>query len=139
MTTFNYTARMGCLDVCAWIAYIYILTWNYVGLDLNYIYVALISLWLYDYILCLPDAVTFVAKSRWGIGTFLYLACSHLPLAFILLNMLVVFRPDSTPHLCRSYNIANTYVGILTMFCAECGFSNRASQQYFCALIFALV
>ncbi|KAG1779137.1 hypothetical protein EV702DRAFT_123246 [Suillus placidus] len=89
-------------------------------LGLNYIYVALITLWVYDYILCLPDAVTFLAESRWGLGTFLYLTCSYLPFAFMSLNMLVVFQPDVPLHLCRSYNIANTYVGIMSMLCAEC-------------------
>lgn len=92
----------------------------------QYIYVGLVTLWVYDYILCLPDAVTFIVKSRWGLSTYLYLTCSHLPLVFMFLNMLVVFRPDSPLHLCRSYNIANTYVGILTMFCAECIFALRA-------------
>ncbi|KAG1779139.1 hypothetical protein EV702DRAFT_123735 [Suillus placidus] len=95
-------------------------------LGLNYIYVALVTLWVYDYILCLPDAVTFLAESRWGLGTFLYLTCSNLPLAFMSLNMLVVFQPDVPLHLCRSYNIANTYVGIVLMLCAECIFAIRA-------------
>ncbi|KAG2347998.1 hypothetical protein BDR05DRAFT_957629 [Suillus weaverae] len=88
--------------------------------------IALITFWSYDYILCLPDAVTFLAESRWGLGTFLYLTCSHLPLAFMSLNMLVVFQPDVPLHLCRSYNIANTYVGIMSMLCAECIFIIRA-------------
>ncbi|KAG1748175.1 hypothetical protein EDB19DRAFT_247989 [Suillus lakei] len=76
------------------------------GLNLNYVYVALVSLWLYDYILCLPDAVTFLVESRWGLGTFLYLTCSHLPFAFLILNMLDV--------------------GILTVVCAESIFILRA-------------
>ncbi|KAG2140128.1 hypothetical protein DEU56DRAFT_294188 [Suillus clintonianus] len=44
----------------------------------------------------------------------------------MLLNMLVVFQPDSPFHLCRSYNIANSYIGIATMICAECIFALRA-------------
>jgi hypothetical protein len=94
--------------------------------DLNYIYVALVTVWVYDYILCLPDAVAFIADSRWGLSTLLYLTCSHLPLALMLLNMLVVFQPDIPIHLCRSYNIANTYVGTVSMVCAECIFVIRA-------------
>ncbi|KAG2369161.1 hypothetical protein BDR07DRAFT_856245 [Suillus spraguei] len=70
---------------------------------LNYIYVALVTLWVYDYILCLPDAVTFLAHSRWGLNTFLYLTCSHFPLVFMILNML----------------------GITSMVCAECIFKVR--------------
>ncbi|KAG2343292.1 hypothetical protein BDR05DRAFT_963242 [Suillus weaverae] len=114
-------------------------------LGLNYTYVALVTLWVYDYILCLPDAVTFLAESRWGLGTFLYLTCSHLPLPFISLNMLVVFQPDVPLHLCRSYNIANTYVGIVLMLCAECIFVIRAYAvwergRWFAAVeIFAVV
>ncbi|KAG1750119.1 hypothetical protein EDB19DRAFT_90094 [Suillus lakei] len=96
------------------------------GLNLNYIYVALVSLWSYDYILCLSDAVTFLVESRWGLGTLLYLACSHLPFAFLILNMLVVFQPDAPIPLCRTYNIVNTYVGILTVVCAESIFILRA-------------
>ncbi|KAG2037711.1 hypothetical protein BDR03DRAFT_1091724 [Suillus americanus] len=30
----------------------------------------------------------------------MYLACSHLPFAFMLLNMLVVFQPDTPLHVC---------------------------------------
>ncbi|KAG0695899.1 hypothetical protein DFH29DRAFT_246702 [Suillus ampliporus] len=94
-------------------------------LRLNYGYVALISLWLYDYILCMPDAVTFIAKSRRGLGTVLYLCCSHFPFAFLLLDMLVFFQPDAPLPLCRSYFIANIYIGALTMFLAECIFILR--------------
>ncbi|KAG1733618.1 uncharacterized protein EDB91DRAFT_1148443 [Suillus paluster] len=95
-------------------------------LQLNYCYVALVSFWLYDYILCMSDAVTFIAESRWGIGTFLYLACSHLPFAYLSLNMLVVFQPDAPFPLCRSYIIADIYVGLPIMICAECIFLLRA-------------
>lgn len=70
--------------------------------------------------------VTFLVDSRWGLSTLMYLACSHLPFAFMLLNMLVVFQPDTPLHLCRSYNIANTYVGTVSMICAECIFMVRA-------------
>lgn len=94
--------------------------------SLNYIYVSLATLWVYDYILCIPDAVTLLADTRWGLSTILYLACSHLPFVFMFLNMLVVFQPDTPFHVCRSYNIANTYVGIITMTCAECIFMVRA-------------
>lgn len=96
------------------------------GLNLNYVYVVLVSLWSYDYILCLPDAVTFLVESRWGLGTFLYLTCSHSPFAFLILNLLVVFQPDAPISLCRTYNIINTYIGILTVVCAECIFILRA-------------
>ncbi|KAG1821128.1 uncharacterized protein BJ212DRAFT_984595 [Suillus subaureus] len=96
------------------------------GLNLNYAYVALTSLWSYDYILCLPDAVTFLAESRWGFCTFLYLTCSHLPFAFLILNLLVVLQPDAPILICRTYNVINTYVGILTVACAECIFIIRA-------------
>ncbi|KAG2133634.1 uncharacterized protein EDB93DRAFT_858566 [Suillus bovinus] len=42
------------------------------------------------------------------------------------LNMLVVFQPGIPLHLCRSYNIANTYAGIVILTCAECIFVVRA-------------
>ncbi|KAG1750111.1 hypothetical protein EDB19DRAFT_1904369 [Suillus lakei] len=44
----------------------------------------------------------------------------------MLLNTLVVFQPNAPLHLCRSYDIANTYVGTVTMLCAECIFAVRA-------------
>lgn len=88
--------------------------------------VALTALWLYDYILCIPDAVEFIVESRWGLGMFLYLACSHLPFVFLSLNMLEVFQPDAPLHLCHSYDVANSYVLLLTMFFAECIFILRA-------------
>lgn len=95
-------------------------------LRFGYPYVALTALWLYDYILCIPDAVEFIVESRWGLGMFLYLACSHLPFVFLSLNMLEVFQPDAPLHLCHSYDVANSYVLLLTMFFAECIFILRA-------------
>lgn len=97
-------------------------------LKLGYPYVALTALWLYDYILCIPDAVEFIVESRWGLGMFLYLACSHLPFVFLSLNMLEVFPPDAPLPLqvCHSYDVANSYVLLLTMFFAECIFILRA-------------
>ncbi|KAG2037707.1 hypothetical protein BDR03DRAFT_956636 [Suillus americanus] len=94
--------------------------------NFNYAYVVLISLWSYDYILCLPDAVIFLVESRWGFCKFLYLTCSHLPFAFTILNLLVVLQPDTPIPLCRTYNIINTYIGILTVICAEGIFVIRA-------------
>ncbi|KAG0705661.1 hypothetical protein DFH29DRAFT_1067281 [Suillus ampliporus] len=70
--------------------------------------------------------VEFIAESRWGLGTFLYLACSHLPFAYLLLDMLIVFQPDAPFPLCRSYIIATVYIELLIMICAECIFLFRA-------------
>ncbi|KAG1821146.1 uncharacterized protein BJ212DRAFT_986001 [Suillus subaureus] len=95
-------------------------------LRLGYPYVALTALWLYDYILSIPDAVEFIVESRWGLGMFFYLACSHLPFAFVSLNMLMVFQPDAPLPLCRSYGIANVYIGFLLMFFVESIFILRA-------------
>ncbi|KAG2133655.1 uncharacterized protein EDB93DRAFT_1107497 [Suillus bovinus] len=72
----------------------------------QYPYVALTALWVYDYILCIPDAVECIVKCRWGLGTFLYLACSHLPFAFVLLNMLTL----------PLYEFANICIFILRAF-----------------------
>lgn len=88
-------------------------------LNSNHVYVALISLWLYDYILCLPDAVTYLVESRWGFCTFLYFTCSHLPCVFLIFDLLVCFQPDAPIPICRTYNIINSYVGVLTVLCAE--------------------
>ncbi|OJA17356.1 hypothetical protein AZE42_09592 [Rhizopogon vesiculosus] len=90
-------------------------------------YVALSSLWVYDFILCIPESVAYLVESQWGLSTWPYLACRHLPFAFVLLNMLNVFHPDALPSLCRSYIIANTYIGYLIIFCAECIFIVRAN------------
>lgn len=95
-------------------------------LSSQYPYVALTVLWLYDYILSIPDTVEFIVESRWGLGMFLYLACSHLPFAFVSLNMFVVFQPDAPLPLCRSYGIANIYIWFLLMFFVESIFILRA-------------
>ncbi|KAG2130696.1 hypothetical protein DEU56DRAFT_902634 [Suillus clintonianus] len=57
----------------------------------NYYYVALTSLWVYDFILCMTDSITFIVESRCGLGTVFYLACEFSPSAFLLLNMLGIF------------------------------------------------
>ncbi|KAG1835233.1 hypothetical protein EV424DRAFT_356844 [Suillus variegatus] len=95
-------------------------------LRLGYPYVALTALWLYDYVLCIPDAIECIVESRWGLPMFFYLACSHLPFVYVLLNMLALFRPDAPYSVCRSYEIANSYLGVLPMLFAECIFVLRA-------------
>lgn len=95
-------------------------------LRLGYPYVALMALWLYDYILSIPDAVEFIIESQWGLGMFLYVASSHLPFVCVSLNVLVIFQPDAPLPLCRSYEIANTYIELLSMFFDECIFALRA-------------
>ncbi|KAG1720101.1 hypothetical protein EDB19DRAFT_595441 [Suillus lakei] len=97
---------------------------------IKYGYVALTSLWVYDYVLCIPDSVTYLVESRWGLGTWFYLGCSHFPFAFLLLGMLAVFQPDASNALCRSYDEANIYIGFLTMLSAECIFVIRALAVY---------
>ncbi|KIK37945.1 hypothetical protein CY34DRAFT_417660 [Suillus luteus UH-Slu-Lm8-n1] len=91
----------------------------------KYYYVALTSLWVYDCILCVPDSVAFLVDSRCGLGTMFYLACSHLPSAFMLLNMLLTFLPRGSYTLCRFIYITNICVGFLSMFSAECIFLLR--------------
>ncbi|KAG2749497.1 hypothetical protein P692DRAFT_20462266 [Suillus brevipes Sb2] len=91
----------------------------------KYYYVALASLWIYDCILCVPDSVAFLLDSRCGLGTLFYLACSHLPSAFISLNMFVTFLPRCSYTLCRFIYITNICVGFLSMFSAECIFILR--------------
>ncbi|KAG1750144.1 hypothetical protein EDB19DRAFT_92353 [Suillus lakei] len=96
----------------------------------KYGYVALTSLWVYDYVLCIPDSVTYLVESRWGLSTLFYLGCYNLPFAFVSLGMLTVFQPDASNTLCRSYDEANLYIGFLVMFCAECIFLLRALAVY---------
>ncbi|KAG2341840.1 hypothetical protein BDR05DRAFT_990764 [Suillus weaverae] len=92
----------------------------------KYYYVALTSLWTYDCILCMPDSVAFILDSRCGLGMVFYLACSHLPSAFMLLNMLLTFLPRGSYTLCRWIYITNICAGFLSMFSAECIFILRA-------------
>ncbi|KAG1750161.1 hypothetical protein EDB19DRAFT_93650 [Suillus lakei] len=97
---------------------------------LKYGYVALTSLWVYDYVLCMSDSVTYLVESQWGLDTLLYLGCNHLPFASLLLGMLIVFQPDASYTLCRSYDEANIYLGFLTMFSAEGIFILRTLAVY---------
>ncbi|KAG1733627.1 uncharacterized protein EDB91DRAFT_1084354 [Suillus paluster] len=83
---------------------------------LNYGHVALTSLWVYDYILFMPDSVTFIVESRWGIGTSLYLGCSHLPFALLAVNMLAL----------SLLVIAIIYLGFTALLAAECIFILRS-------------
>ncbi|KAG1883660.1 hypothetical protein F4604DRAFT_259916 [Suillus subluteus] len=97
---------------------------------IKYGYVALSSLWVYEYVLCIADSVTYLIESPWRLGTLFYLGCSHFPFAFLLLGMLTIFQPDASNALCRSYEEANLYIGFLTIFFAECIFVLRALAVY---------
>jgi len=74
----------------------------------------------------MPDSITFIIESRWGLGKLLYLLCSFMPFCLLLMNMLQVFQRDASNTLCRSYFIANQYVGFIVTFFAECIFIVRA-------------
>ncbi|OAX32171.1 hypothetical protein K503DRAFT_631803 [Rhizopogon vinicolor AM-OR11-026] len=95
-------------------------------LGLNYGYVALTTIWVYDYILCISDSIVYIVKSQWGLATLPYLACSHLPFGFLLLCILEVVQPDASSALCVSYFSVATYIGMLSMFFSECIFVVRA-------------
>ncbi|KAG1847307.1 hypothetical protein DFJ58DRAFT_730186 [Suillus subalutaceus] len=87
---------------------------------IKYGYVALSSLWVYEYVLCIADSVTYLIESPWRLG------------------MLTIFQPDASNALCRSYEEANLYwasdtsldIGFLTIFFAECIFVLRALAVY---------
>ncbi|OJA18184.1 hypothetical protein AZE42_05311 [Rhizopogon vesiculosus] len=64
----------------------------------------------------MPDSITFIIESRWGLGTLLYLLCRYMPFCFLLLKMLEAFQRDASSTLCHSYFVANTCIFIVRAY-----------------------
>ncbi|KAG1738369.1 uncharacterized protein EDB91DRAFT_456337 [Suillus paluster] len=88
-------------------------------IQMKYAYVALVALWVYDYVTTLDEELSFVTKSSWRIVKYLYLLCRYLP--FVYLGVVLIRTLETYPSLsmCQTYYSLNSYLGSVIVFAAE--------------------
>ncbi|KAG2145361.1 uncharacterized protein EDB93DRAFT_517545 [Suillus bovinus] len=60
-------------------------------IKIKYAYVALLTLWIYDYVITLDEELSFVKGSNWRVVKYLYLVCRYVPFFYLT----VVSSPES--------------------------------------------
>lgn len=85
----------------------------------KYAYVALCTLWAYDYVITLDEELSFVTGSTWKIVKYLYLVCRYVP--FLYLTAISSRTLDKYPSLsmCQTLYSMNSYLGIVIIVSAE--------------------
>ncbi|OJA20369.1 hypothetical protein AZE42_09498 [Rhizopogon vesiculosus] len=93
---------------------------------LRYGYVALATLWIYDYVTTLDEELPFILEFSWRTAKCLYLACRYLP--FVYLGATLFRTLDQHPMLsmCETYYSLDSYLGGVIVFAAESIFFVRA-------------
>lgn len=88
-------------------------------IKMKYAYVALMTLWAYDYVITLDEELPFVTRSTWRIVKYLYLTCRYVP--FLYLTVVLSRILESYPSLstCQTLYSLNSYLGILVIVSAE--------------------
>ncbi|KAG2122776.1 hypothetical protein DEU56DRAFT_917672 [Suillus clintonianus] len=88
-------------------------------IKMKYAYVALVALWVYDYVTTLDEELPFIARSSWRIVKYLYLVCRYVP--FIYLAVVLIRTLENYPSLdmCQTYYSLNSYLGTVIILSAE--------------------
>ncbi|KAG1843802.1 hypothetical protein DFJ58DRAFT_803939 [Suillus subalutaceus] len=88
-------------------------------IKMKYAYVALVTLWAYDYVITLDEELPFITTSTWRIAKYLYLVCRYVP--FLYLSVVSSRSLAGYPSLsmCQTLYSVNSYVGILIIVSAE--------------------
>ncbi|KAJ6568006.1 hypothetical protein DFH09DRAFT_438148 [Mycena vulgaris] len=69
----------------------------------GYLAVAAVCILAYDHIVCIPEEVELIWKSRWGITKIIYLWNRYFSLITVSLNASVIVRDISSSHVCISW------------------------------------
>lgn len=86
---------------------------------MKFAYVALVTLWAYDYIITLDEELPFITRSTWRVVKYLYLVCRYVP--FLYLAVVSSRSLESHPSLsmCQTMYSLNSYLGMLIIVSAE--------------------
>ncbi|KAG1770954.1 hypothetical protein EDD22DRAFT_10667 [Suillus occidentalis] len=86
---------------------------------LKFAYVALVTLWAYDYVITLDEELPFITRSTWRVVKYLYLVCRYVP--FLYLAVVSSRSLESHPSLsmCQTMYSLNSYLGMLIIVSAE--------------------
>ncbi|KAG2124040.1 hypothetical protein DEU56DRAFT_40618 [Suillus clintonianus] len=76
---------------------------------ISYIYMALATLWTYDYVCSLHEESNFLLRSRWTKVKTLYIITRYVPFCLITTNLLLTLAPNENPDPCCSLFLPSSY------------------------------
>ncbi|KAG2060910.1 hypothetical protein BDR06DRAFT_1016872 [Suillus hirtellus] len=86
---------------------------------IKYAYVALCTLWAYDYVTTLDEELPFVTGSTWRIVKYLYLVCRYVPFLYLTVISSRTLEKDPSLSMCQTLYSMNSYLGIVIIASAE--------------------
>ncbi|KAG2032038.1 hypothetical protein BDR03DRAFT_65562 [Suillus americanus] len=92
---------------------------------LAYIYMSMMTIWIYDYTCSLHDEWKFLCRSRWTKVKALYIITRCILFFLIIMYLCLNFTPNENPNKCRILiNIYSSFSQI-SLICSECFFVLR--------------
>lgn len=88
-------------------------------IKMKYAYVALVTLWAYDYVITLDEELSFLTRSTWRIVKYLYLVCRYVPFFYLTVVSSRSLASHPSLSMCQTLYSVNSYVGILIIVSAE--------------------
>ncbi|KAI0344695.1 hypothetical protein BDW22DRAFT_1354824 [Trametopsis cervina] len=80
------------------------------SLNINYMNVISVTLFVLDWLLLFSDEVTYIWNSRWTFPKILYLWTRYSPIVDIVLSLLWAFLPNQDSEWCKMNHIANSFL-----------------------------
>lgn len=82
-------------------------------------YVALVTLWAYDYVITLDEELPFIIRSSWRIVKYPYLVCRYVPFFYLTVVSSRTLASHPSLGMCQTLYSVNSYTGILIIVSAE--------------------
>ncbi|KAG2075358.1 hypothetical protein BDR04DRAFT_1091531 [Suillus decipiens] len=88
-------------------------------IKMKYAYVALVTLWVYDYIVTLDEELPFVTRSSWRVVKYLYLVCRYVPFLYLAVVSSRSLKNYPSLGTCQTLYSVNSYLGFPIIVSAE--------------------
>lgn len=86
---------------------------------MKYAYVALVTLWAYDYVITLDEELPFIARSTWRVVKYIYLVCRYVPFLYLAVVSSRSLESHPSLNMCQTLYSLNSYLGMLIIVSAE--------------------
>ncbi|KAJ8591676.1 hypothetical protein M405DRAFT_860356 [Rhizopogon salebrosus TDB-379] len=100
---------------------------------ISYTNVSVAAFWTYDLMLRFQEDAAFLAQAKWNVAKFLYIAARYMP--FLMASVCLVFDQvlytgNVDCQILGDLATGTTFLGTLTLFCAECIFVLRTCAMW---------
>lgn len=88
-------------------------------IKMKYAYVALVTLWAYDYAITLDQELPFITRSTWRTVKYLYLVCRYVPFFYLAVVSSRALANYPSLSMCQTLYSVNSYLGLPVIASAE--------------------